>query len=129
MEITPPETEEALTLPFTFAYDGDDQQMPLTYFIGIPVTPHGFNWLLWVGAPSVVVALAVAGYAGRRLNVVPAPPLGRRRAAPEVAPSPDDLRRRCAGTRRGSARRDPRGGHAGSRLREARSRPAGRLGP
>ena len=82
VEIMPPETEEVLTLPFTFTYDGDDQQMPLTYFIGIPVTPHGFNWLLWVGAPGVVVALAVAGYAGRRLNVVPAPPLGRRRAAP-----------------------------------------------
>ena len=62
--------------------------MPVTYFIGIPVTPHGFNWLLWVGAPGVVAALAVAGYAGRRLNVVPAPPLGRRRLEPEVAPSP-----------------------------------------
>ena len=84
----PPETEEVLTLPFTFTFDGDDQQMPVTYFIGIPVTPHGFNWLLWVGAPGVVAALAVAGYAGRRLNVVPPPPLGRRRLEVEVAPSP-----------------------------------------
>ena len=90
VEIMPPETEEALTLPFTFAYDGDDLRMPMTYFIGIPVTPHGFNWLLWVGAPGVVAALAAAGYAGRRLNVVPAPSLGRRRAAPEVAPSQAD---------------------------------------
>ena len=60
VEIMPPETEEVLTLPFTFTYDGDDRQMPVTYFIGIPVTPHGFNWLLWVGAPSVV------GGAGRQ---------------------------------------------------------------
>ena len=90
VEIMPPETEEVLTLPFTFTFDGDDQQMPVTYFIGIPVTPHGFNWLLWVGAPGVVAALAVAGYAGRRLNVVPAPPLGRRRGAVEVATSPAD---------------------------------------
>ena len=90
VEIMPPETEEVLTLPFTFTFDGDDQQMPVTYFIGIPVTPHGFNWLLWVGAPGVVAALAVAGYAGRRLNVVPPPPLGRRRAEAEVAPSPAD---------------------------------------
>ena len=89
VEIMPPETEEVLTLPFTFTFDGDDQQMPVTYFIGIPVTPHGFNWLLWAGAPSVVVALAVAGYAGRKLNVVPAPALGRRRTVPEVATSPE----------------------------------------
>ena len=43
-----------------------------------------------MGAPGVVAALAVAGYAGRKLNVVPAPPLGRRRAEAEVAPSPAD---------------------------------------
>ena len=89
LEIMPPESEEVLTLPFTFTFGGDDRQMPLTYFIGIPVTPHGFNWLLWVGAPGVVAALAAAGYAGRKLNVVPAPAVGRRRAVPEVATSPE----------------------------------------
>lgn len=80
LEITVPDDEEALTLPLTFTFDGDERHMPLTYFIGVPVTPLGFNWLLWMGAPGAVVALAVAGYAGSRMRLVPTPGfLARRR--------------------------------------------------
>ena len=90
LELTPPEGEDALTAPVTFTFEGDDLHMPLTYFIGIPVTPLGFNWLLWVGAPAVVVALAAAGYAGRRMNLASLTVLGRRRVA-EGGPDTDAM--------------------------------------
>ena len=93
LEVTVPDDEEALTLPLTFTFDGDERHMPLTYFIGVPVTPLGFNWLLWVGAPGAVVALAAAGYAGSRMRLVPVPGfLARRRetAAVEEALGPGE---------------------------------------
>ena len=80
LEVPVPDDEDALTLPLTFTFDGDERHMPLTYFIGLPVTPFGFNWLLWVGAPGAAVALAAAGYAGSRMRLVPVPGfLARRR--------------------------------------------------
>ena len=80
LEVAVPDDEDALTLPLTFTFDGDERHMPLSYFIGVPVTPFGFNWLLWVGAPGAAVALAAAGYAGSRMRLVPVPGfLARRR--------------------------------------------------
>ncbi|MCY4625101.1 MAG: HEAT repeat domain-containing protein [Chloroflexi bacterium] len=79
LEVAVPDDEEALTLPLTFTYDGDERHMPLTYFIGVPVTPWGFNWLLWAGAPGAAAALAVAGYAGSRMRLVPLPRVLTRR--------------------------------------------------
>ncbi len=93
LEVTVPDDEEALTLPLTFTFDGDERHMPLTYFIGVPVTPLGFNWLLWVGAPGAVAALAAAGYAGSRMRLVPVPGfLARRRetAAAEESLGPGE---------------------------------------
>ena len=80
LELTVPDGQEPVVLPVTFTFDGDDSHMPLTYLYGVTVTPLGFNWLLWVGAPGVVAALAAAGYAGRRMNVAPLPPALRRRS-------------------------------------------------
>ena len=80
LDFTVPDGQEPVVLPVTFTFDGDDFHMPLTYLYGVTVTPLGFNWLLWVGAPSVVVALAAAGYAGRRIGVAPLPPALRRRS-------------------------------------------------
>ena len=92
LEIIAPDKEDALVLPATFTFDGDGQHMPLTYFIGVPVTPFGFNWLLWVGAPSIVAALAAAGYAGRKTEFGPLAVLNRRRApaAPAVTWTEDE---------------------------------------
>ena len=92
MEVTVPNEEDILAFSLTF--DGDDRHMPLTYSIGVPPpTPPGFNWLLWVGSASVVVAFAITAYAGRKVRHVPLPAVLRRRrvtAAPatEVASAP-----------------------------------------
>ena len=80
LDFTVPDGREPVVLPVTFTFDGDDSHMPLTYLYGVTVTPLGFNWLLWVGAPGVVAALAAAGYAGRRMGVAPLPPALRRRS-------------------------------------------------
>ena len=63
-----PDTEELLAVPVTFTYEGDQLHVPLSYFIGIPVTPTGFNWMLWVGLPALLVAVAASGYAARRMG-------------------------------------------------------------
>ena len=69
LELTVPESEDLLAVPVTFRFDGDSLNMPLTYFLSIPVTPVGFNWLLWVGIPALALSVTVVGYAGRRLRV------------------------------------------------------------
>ena len=88
VEVMAPDDDEALTLPFTIAYDGDDLHMPGTYYIAVPITPFPFNWLLWVGTPVMVAALGAAGYAGRRFDLAYVPAFARRRAG-EAAPSSD----------------------------------------
>ena len=83
LELAVPEDETLTAVPLTFTFDGDDRLMPLTYFIGVPVTPVGFNWLLWLGTPGLIALLAAAGYAGQRLKVVPVPQILRRRSIAE----------------------------------------------
>ena len=78
MLLTVPDTEGLLAVPVTFTYAGDDSYLPLTYFVGVPVTPTSFNWLLWVVTPALVVAIAAAWFAGRMFGgsalPVPVPP-------------------------------------------------------
>ena len=73
-----PDTEELLAVPVTFTYAGSDSYLPLSYFVGVPVTPTSFNWLLWVVTPALLVAVAAAWFAGRMLGgsalPVPVPP-------------------------------------------------------
>ena len=63
------DTGDVLAVPVTFTYEGDGIHLPLTYFTAIPLTQSGFNWLLWVGLPAVVVAVLVSGFIARGLNV------------------------------------------------------------
>ena len=80
LELTVPDEEDALAFFVTITFDGDNQHMPLTYFVGVPLSPPaGLNWFLWVGAASAVVALVAAVYAGRKVRRVPLPALVRRR--------------------------------------------------
>ena len=91
LELTVPDTEGLTAVPITFTYQGDELHLPLTYFLGVPVTPARFNWLLWVGLPGLVVAAVAAGYAGRRLSVARFPAQPGRKAAPDslaIEPSP-----------------------------------------
>ena len=69
LELTVPEAEDLLAVPVTFRFNGDSSNIPLTYFLGIPVTPVGFNWLLWVGLPALALVVAAAGYSARRVRV------------------------------------------------------------
>ena len=87
LELEVADDEDLTAVPLTFTFDGNDRLMPLTYFIGVPVTPVGFNWLLWVGTPSLIALLAAAGYAGQRMKVVPLPHFVRRRVVEEAPPS------------------------------------------
>ena len=59
----------------TFSLKGDDFNLPLIYFVGLPVTPAPFNWLLWVALPALVVAGSAGGFlGGRRRAENTAPP-------------------------------------------------------
>ena len=88
LELEIPDDENLTAVPITFTFDGADRLMPLTYFIGVPVTPAGFNWLLWLGAPGLIALLAAAGFAGQRLKVVHLPRFVRGRVAAETSPGP-----------------------------------------
>ena len=89
LELVVPDDENLTAVPLTFTFEGNDRLMPLTYFIGVPLTPVGFNWLLWVGTPGLIALLAVAGYAGQRMKVVQLPQFVRQRL-PAGTP-PDDV--------------------------------------
>ncbi len=81
IELTVPDSEDLEAVPITFSFEGDDIHMPLSYFLGIPVTPAGFNWLLWVATPGVIALVAATGYAGRKSRMRALPDLIRRTKA------------------------------------------------
>ncbi len=98
MDLTVPDSYELPSLPVTFEYDGDDLNMPLSYFLGVPVTPGGFNWLLWLGAPVAILLVGAAAMAVRRVGAVSLPEVIRRTAAarapipePVVVEEPEEL--------------------------------------
>ena len=73
--IQTPADESLSAVPLTFRFDGDDANLPLTYFVGLPVTPVSFNWLLWAGLPILVILGTAGGYlGGRRRQKIPLPP-------------------------------------------------------
>ena len=95
-ELTVPESETLLAVPVTFTYTGDRQHMPLNYFLGIPVTPPSFNWLLWVVLPAFLLILGSGGFGAYRLRAAGLPLDPRRwsvsgiqAVAEPVAPVPD----------------------------------------
>ena len=61
-----PEDENLSAVPLTFRFEGDDFNLPLTYFVGLPVVPARFNWLLWVALPALVVVGTAGGFLGGR---------------------------------------------------------------
>ncbi len=71
--LTVPDTADALVVPVTFNYEGDDLFLPLSYLAGIPITQPSFNWVLWVGLPALVVAVIVTGYAVRKFGGISVP--------------------------------------------------------
>ncbi len=89
-EFATPDSEGLLSLPVTFQYDGDGSNMPLEYHIGIPITPVGFNWLLWVGLPGLALVVAAGVYAGRRYRPDLMKQLARR-MAPAEEPQPEPI--------------------------------------
>ena len=85
MLLTVPETEGLLSVPVTFTYGGDDTRLPLTYFVGVPVTPTSFNWLLWVVTPALALAIAAAWFVGRRWGSAAGLPAGGPVTTPALA--------------------------------------------
>ena len=96
LELTVPEQEELQGAAVVFTYTGDELHTPLTvpYFWEGAITPAGFNWILWLGAPGLITLAVVAAYVGRRSNLVPVPARKRWRGAPAepvpTAPEPAD---------------------------------------
>ncbi|MCI0437871.1 MAG: hypothetical protein L0177_01925, partial [Chloroflexi bacterium] len=68
LQLEPFEQEGATNIPVTVSFAGDAIHMPASASVGLPVARGGFNWLLWIGAPLLVLASASAGlFGGRRL--------------------------------------------------------------
>ena len=65
-----PDNPDALSARITFTYEGDGVHLPLDYRATVPITQTGFNWLLFVGLPVVVLAILVSGFAARKLAPV-----------------------------------------------------------
>ncbi len=72
-DLTVPESETLLAVPLTFTYNGDTQNMPLNYFLVIPVSPPSFNWLLWVVLPAFLLLTGAGGYGVYRLRAAGIP--------------------------------------------------------
>ena len=66
-ELTLPNAELLQAGPLAIRYSGDDLNMPVSYFLNVPVTEAGFNWLLWAGVPMVTLAVVFGGLTGYRL--------------------------------------------------------------
>lgn len=71
--LTVPESDGQEVVPLTISYEGDDFHMAESYFVGIPVEPEGFNWLLWAALPALVVLLLTTGFAASRWSSIPLP--------------------------------------------------------
>ncbi|MYD36629.1 MAG: hypothetical protein F4X20_06465 [Dehalococcoidia bacterium] len=77
-ELTVPESESLLAVPVTFTFGGDARHMPLNQFLGIPVSPPSFNWLLWVVLPALLILSGAGGYGAYRLRAAGVPLDARR---------------------------------------------------
>ena len=80
-----PHDDTSTLVPVTIQYEGDAHYQPLTYFIGLPITTSGFNRILWVGMPVLLIALLTFGYAAGRL-MTHAPPAAESVAVPTREP-------------------------------------------
>ncbi len=83
-EVAVPDSETLLALPITFTYSGNNANMPLNYFLALPVTPPSFNWLLFVGLPVLLLALTGLAFSAYRVRLagVPVTVLDPRRPLP-----------------------------------------------
>ena len=107
LELTVPEPESLPGSLVEFTYAGDSLRTPLTvpYYWEAVITPAGFNWLLWVGMPVLLVLAAAGAYADRRYKlrplllkrwkVAPTPPAPE---APDMADRVDDVEEPAAST-------------------------------
>ncbi len=91
LTVSVPDEDGLLAVPLTFRFEGDESNLPLTYFVGVPVSTGGFGWLLWAGlAAAAVIASGGTCLDGRR--GLAAPVLSRRGAVARppapTAPAP-----------------------------------------
>ena len=85
--LTVPGEDGILSAPITFTYDGDDLRLPLSYFMGVPITPASFNWLLWVVMPLLLVTVVVAWNVGRLQTGTVSLPFNLPFAMPGIIPA------------------------------------------
>ena len=85
-EVAVPDSEHLRAFPVTFTYSGDDTNMPLNYFLALPVTPSSFSWSLFVGLPLLLLALGGLAFSAYRLRLagVPITVLDPRRPMPSL---------------------------------------------
>ena len=107
LELAVPEPESLPGSLVEFTYAGDSLRTPLTvpYYWEAVITPAGFNWLLWVGMPVLLVLAATGAYADRRYKLsplllkrwkaAPTPPVPE---APDMADRVDDVEEPAAPT-------------------------------
>ncbi len=77
-ELAVPDSESILAVPVTFTFSGDARHMPLNHFLGIPVSPPPFNWLVWVVLPMFLLLSGAGGYGVYRLRAAGVPLDARR---------------------------------------------------
>ncbi len=91
LELAVPGKEDLQGSFVELSYAGDNLRAPLSiaYFWESSITPNGFNWLLWVGAPGLIALTLAAAYVGRRIKVTPLTALmGLRSASAGPVPTP-----------------------------------------